>query len=107
MESLTSLRRSKPCVLFLMAAFACGALLFSGSLLEAQTTSGSVVGLVTDATDATIAAAAVTLTNTETADRRALETDANGGYQFLDLPPGYYRLEVAKPGFKRFVRDRF
>ena len=91
--------RSKAKVLFLMATFACGA-------LQAQTTTGSVVGLVTDGTNATISSATVTLTNTETADRHAAETDGNGGYQFLVLPPGYYRLEVEKPGFKRFVRDR-
>ena len=79
--------------------------ILAGSL-RAQTTSGSVVGVVTDATNAAVPSAAVSLTNMETSDRRASGTDGNGAYQFLVLPPGYYRLEVEKDGFKRFVRDR-
>src|ERR1700759_1221248 len=79
---------------------------FSGCLLRAQTTTGSVVGVVTDATNAAIPSAAVSLTNTETSDHRTTETDGNGAYQFLILPPGYYRLEVEKAGFKRLVRDQ-
>jgi hypothetical protein len=83
----------------------CAAML-AGSLLRAQTTTGSVVGVVSDATTAAIPSASVSLTNTETSDRRVTETDGNGAYQFLVLPPGYYRLEAEKAGFKRFVRDR-
>ena len=77
-----------------------------GSVLRAQTTTGSVVGVVTDATNAVISSAPVSLTNTQTADRRTANSDANGAYQFLNVPPGEYRLEVEKTGFKRFVRDR-
>jgi hypothetical protein len=56
--------------------------------------------VATDATNAAIASASVSLTNTETSERRTAETDGNGAYQFLILPPGYYRLEVEKKGFK-------
>jgi len=99
-------RHSKVEVLFLIGVCVWGTWLFSGAPLRAQTTTGSVVGVATDATNAAIAAAAVSLTNTETSDRRTAETDGNGAYQFLVLPPGNYRLEVEKAGFKRFVRDR-
>lgn len=77
----------------------------AGSGLRAQTTTGSVVGVVTDATGAGIPTASVSLTNTETSDRRTAGADNTGAYQFLILPPGYYRLEVEKMGFKRFVRN--
>ena len=80
--------------------------LLASSALKAQTTTGSVVGVVTDATNAAISSAAVKLTNTQTSDQRTAESDATGAYQFLNVPPGEYRLEVEKTGFKRFVRER-
>ena len=79
--------------------------ILAGFALRAQTTTGSVVGVVTDATNAAIPSAAVSLTNTETSDRRTARTDGTGAYQFLILPPGYYRLEVETTGFKRFTRN--
>ena len=106
MELLMVLRRSNVRTLFLIGVCVLGSWLFSGSALRAQTTTGSVVGVVTDATNATISSAAVSLTNTETSDKRTADTDSNGAYQFPILPPGNYRLEVEKAGFKRFVRDR-
>lgn len=80
--------------------------LLASSALKAQTTTGSVVGVVTDASNAAISSAAVKLTNTQTSDQRTAESDATGAYQFLNVPPGEYRLEVEKTGFKRFVRER-
>ncbi|NWF84500.1 MAG: carboxypeptidase regulatory-like domain-containing protein [Bryobacteraceae bacterium] len=71
----------------------------------AQTFFGSVVGTVTDPTGAAIPQATVTLTNLGTSDRRTMQTDADGGYQFVNLTPGQYRLEVEKPGFRRMVRE--
>ncbi len=105
MGSMT-LRGSKVQALFLIGLFVCGSWLFCGSALRAQTTTGSVIGVVTDPTNAAISSATVILMNLETSDRRSVETDGNGAYQFLVLQPGYYRLEMEKAGFKRFVRDR-
>jgi Carboxypeptidase regulatory-like domain len=79
--------------------------LFSGSALKAQTVTGSVVGVVTDTSNAVIASVTVTLTNTGTAEQQTTETSANGAYQFLNVQPGNYQLVVEKAGFKRFVRD--
>src|SRR5712692_900358 len=72
----------------------------------AQTFYGSVVGTVTDASGAVIVNAPVSLTNTGTADVRMSQTDANGGYQFLNLVPGVYKVDVQQPGFKRLTRDQ-
>ncbi|MBM3788311.1 MAG: carboxypeptidase regulatory-like domain-containing protein, partial [Acidobacteria bacterium] len=70
-----------------------------------QTFYGSIVGNVTDATGASVGQAAVALTNTATGDRRTAQSGADGTYQFVNLPPGQYRVEVEKTGFRRLVRD--
>jgi hypothetical protein len=90
MESFMILRRLKVEVVFLTATCAWGVWLFSGTALKAQTTTGSVVGAVTAATGGSIPSAAVSVTNIETSNPRTTETDGNGAYQFLILPPGYY-----------------
>ena len=71
----------------------------------AQTSYGSVVGTVTDATSSNIPGAAVALISQGTAERRSAETDASGNYQFVNLVPGNYRLEIEKTGFKHLTRD--
>jgi hypothetical protein len=72
-----------------------------------QTFFGTVVGTVTDSTGGSVPAASVTITNTGTSDKRAAQTDSNGAYQFVSLVPGTYRVDVEKPGFKRFSRTEF
>ena len=71
-----------------------------------QTFYGSVVGLVADASGSAVPETTVTLTNTNTSERRAGTTGADGGYRFVNLVPGNYRLEVERPGFRRYVRDQ-
>ena len=71
----------------------------------AQTSYGSVVGTVTDASSSNIPGAAVALINLGTAERRSAETDVSGNYQVVNLVPGNYRLEIEKSGFKHLTRD--
>ena len=71
-----------------------------------QTFYGSVVGLVADASGSAVPETTVTLTNTNTSERRAGTTGADGGYRFVNLVPSNYRLEVERPGFRRYVRDQ-
>jgi hypothetical protein len=61
--------------------------------------SGSVYGLVTDATGAVIPGASVTLENAASGLKRAVSTDAAGHYQFGNLPQNSYQLSVAAMGF--------
>ncbi|MBV9405558.1 MAG: carboxypeptidase regulatory-like domain-containing protein, partial [Acidobacteriaceae bacterium] len=77
----------------------------STSLVWAQTSTGSIVGTVSDASGAAIPGASVTLTNTGTAERRTLTSDSSGNYQFVNLLPGSYKLEVENRGFKRYSRE--
>ncbi len=74
-------------------------------LAFSQTTFGSMVGNVTDPSGAAVANTPVTLTNLGTNEKRTDSTNADGLYQFVNLPPGQYSVEVTKPGFKRVVRS--
>ena len=71
-----------------------------------QTFYGSVVGLVADASGSAVPETTVTLTNTNTSERRAGTTGADGEYRIVNLVPGNYRLEVDRPRFRRYVRDQ-
>ncbi len=70
-----------------------------------QTFYGSIVGTVSDPSSSAMPEANVTLINLGTADRRASQTDASGNYQFVNLVPGQYRVEVERSGFRRFIRE--
>ena len=79
-------------------------LLLATATLRAQQTSGSVVGTVTDNTGAVVSGATVTLTDVDTGDRRTATTNSAGDYQFVNLMPGNYRVDVENSGFKHFIR---
>ncbi len=79
-------------------------LVLSKETLRAQQATGSVVGTVTDNAGAVVPNAPVTLTNVDTGDQRKASTNGSGDYQFLDLAPDNYKVDVAVPGFKRFTR---
>lgn len=80
------------------------AALLAASLMG-QTFYGSVVGALTDSSGAAIPEAAAILTNTATGEKRMVASAQDGAYRFVNLVPGNYRLEIAKPGFKRLTRD--
>jgi hypothetical protein len=69
----------------------------------AQSPTGAITGLVDDPTKAGVAGAKVTVTNTDTGVKTAVETNADGAYAISGLLPGPYRLEVEKRGFKSVV----
>jgi hypothetical protein len=94
--------RRLPC-LRLLGVFVC--LLFSASLTYAQSTFGAIVGNVTDPSGAAIGNTPVTLTNLGTSEKRTDSTNADGLYQFVNLPPGQYSVDVEKAGFKRVLRS--
>jgi len=61
---------------------------------------GRISGTVTDASNASIADAKVTVTNVDTRASRTAATEASGSYTVTNLPIGNYTVEVAKQGFK-------
>ncbi len=68
----------------------------------AQST-GSLNGVVTDATGATVPNAKVTATNKATGVSSTTQTDSAGAYLFPSLQIGIYRLEVIATGFQKAV----
>ncbi len=75
------------------------------SSMMAQTFYGSINGNVTDSNGAVVPNAKVTLTSLGTSERRTAEADSDGNYQFVNLVPGRYRVEIEKGGFKRYTRS--
>ncbi len=61
---------------------------------------GSVCGVVTDASGARVPNAIVTLSSTRTGFSQTVTTDAAGEYAFKDVPSGAYELKVVSPGFQ-------
>src|ERR1700745_3920314 len=73
--------------------------------LHAQSTNASLTGRVTDPTRAVIAEARVIVINTGTGIRYEGITNQTGSYYVTDLPPGTYRIEVEKIGFKAVIKS--
>jgi hypothetical protein len=75
-------------------------LLFTASMM-AQETTGTITGLVTDASGGVLPNADVTALNTGTNASYKTTTSATGNYVFRAVPVGSYRLTVGASGFKR------
>ena len=71
----------------------------------AQTTSATLTGAVSDPNGAAIPGASVVAENLQTHVQVSAVTNSAGFYRVLGLLPGFYRLTVAKAGFKSVVRD--
>src|ERR1043165_9007083 len=80
-------------------------LIVSAATLAAQTTTGIITGLVTDAGGAIIPGSSLTLTNLDTNQVPKQMTNEPGAYSPPAPQPGNYRLEWEHPGFKRFVQE--
>jgi len=74
-------------------------LLFASTISVTQSATTSLRGTVTDPQNAVIVGAQVTLSDPATSITRTGKTDANGQYQFLQIPPGTYNVSAAAPGF--------
>ena len=68
---------------------------------------GSISGIVTDPSAASVPQAQVIAVNTLTGVQRAVRTDSAGFYSFPDLPVGNYDIVVRQAGFKEFRQTGF
>lgn len=93
------------CTRFLLIVLVAVILLLAGVPSHAQTTSGTILGVLSDSSGAVIPNTPVTLTNTGNADTRQSITNQSGFYQFVNVPPGTYRITVSKQGFKTITRE--
>jgi hypothetical protein len=76
--------------------------LCAGVSAFAQTGNTSLRGTVTDPKGALVAGATMTLTNRATGMTLTTTTDKDGAYQFLDVKPATYELNVSAAGFANF-----
>jgi len=71
---------------------------------NAQATSGTILGTVTDATGAVIGNTSVQLISAGTGVKNVAQTNGSGYYQFVDVIPGTYKIVIQKEGFKQLSR---
>ena len=73
--------------------------------LLGQSSTSSLRGSVADPQGAVLVGAGVTLSNSATGFARTTKTDSAGLYQFLQVPPGTYSLEVSAAGFATIKQE--
>jgi hypothetical protein len=79
-------------------------------LLSIQTfgqgeTTSAIQGQVADSTGAVVSDATVTITSLDTESKRSAKTDEAGRFNFSQLKPGAYKVEVDASGFARQETD--
>ncbi|HEV3512602.1 MAG TPA: TonB-dependent receptor [Candidatus Sulfotelmatobacter sp.] len=92
--------RAVKCAVWVFAVLA----LFT-SFAAAQSAS-QLNGSVTDPSGATVPGAKIVLTNTATGLQRTATSNSGGLYQFLDVPPGNYKLEATASGFSPYLASK-
>src|SRR5688572_117229 len=80
-------------------------LLLIADTAGAQVLYGSIVGNVTDSSNAAVAGAAVAITNSETGQTRQTATNETGGYTFPTVQAGGYEVRITKEGFTVLTRS--
>jgi len=85
------------------------ALLITACLLPrvpamAQSPNGTISGVVFDPSGAVVIGASITIVNDATRVQYSTATNNDGIYVVVDLPPGPYRIQVSKIGFKTLIK---
>jgi Carboxypeptidase regulatory-like domain/TonB dependent receptor len=91
-------RRTTAALLFLIV------ILSMPVALHAQGGNATLTGFVTDQTKAVIVGAKIDVINVDTGVRYAATSNEDGVYTVSSLPPGDYKIEVEKKGFKSIVK---
>ena len=82
-------------------AFGCLLLCAVASVALAQTAdTGAIAGTVTDSAGGVVPQAEIKVVNLGTGESRSATSAQNGSYSVPLLPPGNYRVDVSKTGFK-------
>src|SRR6187399_3137710 len=80
-------------------------LLAAGIDASAQEFTGSIYGRIVDPSNAVMPGVSITVEGKATQSRRTVESEANGSYRVLYLPPGEYRVTYQKSKFKKIVYE--
>src|SRR5436190_1984114 len=79
---------------------------FCGTAFAQSVSSGTIQGTIKDESGAILPGVNVTLTSPSLQVPQILQvSDATGGYKFVDLPAGTYKLKAELSGFATSVRD--
>jgi hypothetical protein len=82
----------------------CLLLSYHAPALSQTASTGALTGVVSDSAGAVVADTQVKVTNEATKEARAVASQPNGSYSVPLLPPGAYRVEFSKAGFKSAVK---
>jgi outer membrane receptor protein involved in Fe transport len=89
-------------IFFILASI----LLFSFmSLGQSQSTTGNIEGRVTDQNGAAVPNATITATNQDTGYTKSSQSDGDGNFVLVLLPPGNYRVDV--PAIQGFAASKY
>ena len=72
--------------------------------LLAQSPDGNINGLVSDPSSAAVVGAEIVAINDVTGVQYTSKTNSEGIYVLSNLPPGPYRLQISKVGFKTIIK---
>ena len=79
-------------------------IVFLAQILSAQSPNGNINGLISDPSGGSITGADIIAVNDGTGVQYVAKTNNEGIYVLPNIPPGLYRFQVAKPGFKTIVK---
>ena len=96
----THFRNKAICVLVSLLVLSASTRVFA----QGETTS-SIVGQLTDATNAAVADARVTIISRDTGLRRTVQSDGEGRFNFPQLRPGTYSVKAEAQGFEGYQID--
>ncbi len=78
--------------------------MFGGSSILGQSPNASISGVVLDPDKKSIAEAEILVVNDFTRVQYEAKTNAEGFFAVTNLPPGQYRIQVSKVGFKAIIK---
>ena len=86
-----------------VSGIVCLLLVFSLSAFS-QTTTGRILGTISDPSGAAVAGATVVITDVQRGGTRTVSTDGSGNYAVPELQPGVYKVRAQASGFKSVER---
>jgi hypothetical protein len=72
---------------------------------NAQTVTGTFIGLITDSSQAVVPGAEISFTDVQRGALKKTFAGADGAYTLPYMQPSQYRVRITAPGFKTFDRS--
>lgn len=79
-------------------------ILCSSGLAHAQSSTGSISGIVIDERQSVVPGATVTVKNVDTGFSRTATSDGEGRYRFVNMPIGSYEIAIEAANFAKYVQ---